>query len=177
MGEGTKFGSNLEIFGSVLTKDELRVIRGVYFILTEFDIELVGPKERVHLPPLGRLGIYDEVLKADLRFFLYPFIVELMNTFLLSPSQIAPNSWLFVIGFLCLCLLRGLKPTVNLFRTCYTLKAHPKDKSWWYFFLRRGCQVVRGAPSSIHRWKRRFFFISSKQAWGFLTSWQPPCNG
>ena len=110
-------------------KDELRVIRGVYFILTEFKVELTGPEERVHLPPSRQLGVYDEALKANLRFSLHPFIVEQMNTFSLSPSQIVPNSWYFIIGFLGLCLLWGLKPTANLFRMCYTLKAHPKDKS------------------------------------------------
>ena len=85
-GEGTELGSSSESFGSILTKDKLGVIRGVYFISAEFGIELAGPGERVHLPPMGCLGIYEEALKAGLRFPLHLFIVKLMNTYSLSHS-------------------------------------------------------------------------------------------
>ena len=84
--EGVEYGSGSESFGLILTKDELGVIRGIYCILIEFKIDLAGPRERVHFPPLEWLGIYKEALKADLRFPFYPFVIELMNTFLLSPS-------------------------------------------------------------------------------------------
>ena len=43
--------AGLKSFGSVLTWDDLRTIRGLYFILVEFEVELAGLGERVHLPP------------------------------------------------------------------------------------------------------------------------------
>ena len=73
-------------------------------MLAEFDIELVGPSERVHRPPSGRLGVYEETLKAGLCFLLYLFIVKLMKAYVLTSSQIALNSWRFVIGLLSLCV-------------------------------------------------------------------------
>ena len=103
--EDIGYKAGLKSFGSVLIRNDLKMIWGIYFILVDFEVELAGPRERDHLPPPRWLGVYDEALKAGLRFFLHPFVVELMEAFLLSPSQIVPNSWRFVIGFLCLCLL------------------------------------------------------------------------
>ena len=69
------------------------MIQRIYFIPAEFKAELVGPEERVHLPPQGWLGVYHEALKVGLKFFLYPFVVELMKAFILTPLQIVPNLW------------------------------------------------------------------------------------
>ena len=85
-------GFGLEGFESVLTQDELKMIQRVYFILVRYEIELADPRERVDLFPIGCLGVYEEDLKADLIFPLHPFVVKLLNIYLLSPSQIALNS-------------------------------------------------------------------------------------
>ena len=91
MGEGIESETSLKSFGSVLTRDVLGIIWGICFILAEFKVELTGLRERVHLSPPEWLGVYDDALKADLRFPLHPFIIKLMNAFMLSPSQIIPN--------------------------------------------------------------------------------------
>ena len=83
--------SGPKAFGSDLTVDDLGMVQGFYFIPAKFDVELARPEERVHRPPLGRLGIYEETLKVGLRFPLHPFITKLMKDFALNPSQIAPN--------------------------------------------------------------------------------------
>ena len=114
-----------EKYHSVLTSEDLGRIRGYCFIPSEFDLEVPGPSDRVHCPPVGWLGIYEDSLKAGLRFPIHPFVIKLLTEYNMCPAQIVPNSWRIIIGFLSLCLLHKRTPTVNLFRACYTLKAHP----------------------------------------------------
>ena len=68
------------------------MLQGFYFILVEFKIKLVSFKGRVDCPPSGFLGMYEEALKVGLQFPLHPYIVKLLNVYLLSPIQIMPNS-------------------------------------------------------------------------------------
>ena len=142
---------------SILTMSDLGRIHGYYFIPSQFDIELSSPVDQVHCPPIGWLEIYEDSLKAGLRFPFHPFVIKLMTQYNMCPAQIAPNSWRIIIGFLSLCLLHKRNPIVDLFRACYSLKGHP-DKDWWYFSLRKNLQFLRGIPSSVHRWKVQFFF-------------------
>ena len=93
------------------------MLQGFYFIPSDFWIELSDLGERVDHPPVGCLSVYEEALKAGLRFPLHTFVVQLMNVYRLSPAQITPNSWCFVIGFFSLCFLRGIKPSISLFKS------------------------------------------------------------
>ena len=162
-------------YHSVLTSEDLGRIRGYCFIPVEFDLEVPGPSDRVHCPPVGWMGIYEDSLKAGLRFPIHPFVVRLLTDYNMCPAQIAPNSWHVIIGFLSLCLLHKRKPTVNLFRACYSLKAHP-DSDWWYFSPKKGLQFIRGAPSSVHGWKTRFLFMRHDFPWRFDINWREPFN-
>ena len=114
-------------YRSVLTMEDLRMIRGYCFIPSQFDLELARSIDRVHCPPSGRLGIYEESSKASLRFLFHPFVIKLMREYNLCPTKIAPNSWHVIIGFLSLCLLHKHNPTMCLFRACYSLKIHPDN--------------------------------------------------
>ena len=126
-------------FRLALTIADLDTLRGFCFIPGEFHTVLARPQERVHNPPVGGLGIYEEALKAGLRFPLPPFVVKLVDRFALSLAQIAPNSWRYIVGFLSLCSLHGRRPTISLFRAFFSLKRHPLSGGLWYFSLRRGC--------------------------------------
>ena len=152
-------GSGPEGFESVLTQDELGTIQGVYFIPARYEIELADPGKRVDLPPTGCLGVYEEALKASFRFPLHPFVVQLLNIYLISPFQITPNSWRFVIGFLSLCFLRNVQPIVNMFRACYPFKSLSKDESWWYFTLRKDHRIVQGTLLSMSERRCSFLLI------------------
>ena len=90
----------MESFELVLTRDDLEMLRGYYFIPRDFSIELSGPGVRVDRPLVSCLGVYKEALKVGLYFSLHTFLVQLMNVYHLSSTQIAPNSWHFVIDFL-----------------------------------------------------------------------------
>ena len=78
-------GSGPKGFASVLTRNDLRALRGFYFIPSDFRITLFGPGGRIDRPLEGCLGVFEEALKPDLCFFLHKFIVQLMNVYRLSP--------------------------------------------------------------------------------------------
>ena len=102
-------------FGSVLTIAYLDALRGSCFIPSEFQMVLEGPQERVHNPPAGGVGVYEEALKVGLHFSLHPFVGKVLDRFALGMAQVASNSWCYIIGFLSLCSLHGRRPTVSLF--------------------------------------------------------------
>ena len=166
MSQGSSIGENvsgIEIgpksFGSVMTIADLNTLRSSCFVHDEFRMALAHPQERVHNPPIGGIGIYEETLKAVLRFSLHPFVVKLVGRFALSLAQIVPNSWRYIVGFLSLCSLHGRRPTISLFQAFFSLKRHPSSGGWWYFSLRSNRKLVLSVPFSIHGWKEHFFFI------------------
>ena len=82
MSQGSSVGENIsstkigpKSFESIMTVADLDTLRGSYFILDEFHMVLARPQERVHNPPTGGLGIYEEALKAGLHFSLHTFVV------------------------------------------------------------------------------------------------------
>ena len=162
-------------YASILTSEDMGRIRGYCFVPIEFDLGVPGPSDRIHCPPVGWMGIYEDSLKAGLRFPIPSFVIRLLTEYNMCPAQIAPNSWRIIIGFLSLCLLHKRTPTINLFRACYSLKTHP-DSDWWYFSPKKGLQFIRGAPSSVHGWKTRFLFVRHDYPWRFNINWRIPFN-
>ena len=71
---------------SILTTEDLGRIHGYYFIPSQFDIELPNSVDQVHCPPAGRLEIYEDFLKASLRFPFHPFVIVLMTKYNLCPA-------------------------------------------------------------------------------------------
>ena len=72
---------------------DLKVLRGFCFILTEFPMVLVASEERVHVPPMDCVRVYEEAVMADLHFFLHPFMKRAIDRFFLNLAQVASNSW------------------------------------------------------------------------------------
>ena len=155
--ERADVGIGLESFRSVMNAADLGVLRGSFFILAEFCMVLAASEERVYAPLTGCVGVYEEAMMADLRFSLHPFVVKLLDRYVLSLAQIVPNSWRYIVGFLSLYSLHGRRPTISLFQACFSLKKHPRGRSWWYFSQRSNRKLVLGVPSSIHGWKKCFF--------------------
>ena len=136
-------------FGSVMTVIDLETLRSFCFIPDEFRLVLATSGERVHVPPVGCIGVYEEAVKAGLRFFLHPFVKRVMERFFLSLAQVAPNSWHYIVRFVCLCRMLSRPPTLGLFWTCFSLKRHPHGGGWWYFSPRSQRRIVLGVPSFI----------------------------
>ncbi|MQL87658.1 hypothetical protein Taro_020206 [Colocasia esculenta] len=88
--------------------------------------------------------LYPESVRAGFRFPLHSFTAHLLLYLGVAPSQLAPNSWRSIVGFLAACALVKIAPSRQ--------------------FLGR-------SPSSIHGWKRSFCFVHSSEGWSFPTSW------
>ncbi len=144
-----------------------------FFPLQGFRLEPARRRDRITDPPVGRIGVHQESLWAGLRFPLHSFVNELLTVCRLVPAQLTPNAWRTVMGFLSLCLLQGIPTSVNVFRRLFVFKSNPGDGEWLYIALRAGRPLFHGAPSSIHGWKEKFFFLGSERSWGFDPRWGP----
>ncbi len=160
--------------GSTLTEEELELVRSRFFFRPGFRLELAGSEGRVTRPPPGRIGVYIDALWAGLRFPFHKCVNDLLVEYQLVPAQLTPNSWRTIIGFASLWLAHGIPTSLSIFRRSFMLKTNPADVEWLYFAWRSGMSLFRGAPSSIHEWKGRFFFLSFELSWGFNPRWGHP---
>ena len=103
MGERVGEEVGPESFRSVMTTADLEKLQSFCFILGEFGLILASSDDRIHVPPMGCVEIYEKVVKAGLRFPLHPFVKRVMERFSLSLAQVAPNSWRYIVRFMCLC--------------------------------------------------------------------------
>jgi Putative gypsy type transposon len=156
------------LVATTVTREELDLFRERYLIPPVFSLEVPKSRRDILFPRDFRAGFYEESFKAGLRLPLPDIICDLLRTFCLCPAQVAPNSWHSVLGFFSLCTRQGVTPTVTLFRHFFTIKSHRDD--WWYFTPRKGCQMFKGLPSSVHGWKERYFFVFTEVVWHCSTS-------
>ena len=66
MGERVGEEVDLESFGSVMTIVDLERLRSLCFILGEFRLTLASSDDRIHVSPMGSVGVYEEAAKAGL---------------------------------------------------------------------------------------------------------------
>ncbi|RZS05937.1 hypothetical protein BHM03_00036502 [Ensete ventricosum] len=85
-----------------------------------------------------------DALEVDLRFPLHPLIEECIRWWRISPSQVALNSWRYLVVFLGECRGAGIIPTRDLFMVCFRLC---KSQGDYYLTARVGFRVS-GAPSN-----------------------------
>lgn len=164
-----------ESIPSVVTPDDLSLIRIQYGIPNEFDLQAPGSGGRASSPPSGWFCLYLETLRAGLRLPLPAFVVTLFKFLNISLASVVPNSFRFLIGFLSLCQLAEVQPSLSLFRNFYTFKHHASARDWWFISPQTGRKgLLRGAPSSVHGWKEKFFFVRCMESplnlppWGFI---------
>ncbi|MQM16909.1 hypothetical protein Taro_049871 [Colocasia esculenta] len=88
---------------------------------------------RAHYVAKGGVCIYAEAIRAGFRLPLPPFAILLLFKLGVAPSQLTPNSWRSVVGFLVVCALAKVLPTSRLFFYCFSVKAFG---DWLYFAAR-----------------------------------------
>ena len=114
-----------ESFRSMMIITNLEKLQSFCFISDEFGLILTSSDDRIHVPPVDCVGVYEEAVKANLRFSLHSFVKRVMERFSLSLAQVALNSWRYIVGFVSLCRMLDRRPTIGLFRACFILKRHP----------------------------------------------------
>ncbi|RZS24299.1 hypothetical protein BHM03_00057343 [Ensete ventricosum] len=106
---------------SVVTGGSLGLIQERYNIPEEYVLRALLPEQRPYHPKSTELSILVDALEAGLRFPLHPTIVDCLRWWRISPSQVAPNSWHYLIAFLGECRGAGIILTRTLFFACFRL--------------------------------------------------------
>ncbi|RWW65858.1 hypothetical protein BHE74_00026805, partial [Ensete ventricosum] len=122
--------------------------------------------ERVLVSDAPGMCISVDASEAGLRFPLHPLIEECLRWWRISPSQVAPNLWRYLVVSLAECRGAGIIPTRDLFMACFRLC---KNRGGYYLIARVGFRVS-GAPSNNKGWKSHYLFVSGP-IWGFRLDW------
>ncbi|RZR93245.1 hypothetical protein BHM03_00021705 [Ensete ventricosum] len=151
---------------TTVTEGSIAVIRERYSISAEYGLYVLQPGQRPFSSDAPGMCISVDALEASLRFPLHPLIEECLKWWKISPSQVAPNSWRYLVMFLGECRGAGIIPTQDLFMVCFCL-----CKNWGgYYLTTRVSFRVSGAPSNNKGWKSRYLFVSGP-VWGFRLDW------
>ncbi|THU66459.1 hypothetical protein C4D60_Mb05t14360 [Musa balbisiana] len=152
---------------SVVSGSLLEKLRERYCIPEEFVLVAPDPGQRAYDPIPRGFALTLDALEAGLRLPLHPIIVSCLSLWRISPSQVAPNSWRYLVAFLGECYYANITHTRNLFLSCFRLF----KGSGGYFLSARASFRVGGAPSNNKGWKGRFFYVSWSRDWGFGVRW------
>ncbi|RWW62668.1 hypothetical protein BHE74_00030192 [Ensete ventricosum] len=151
---------------TVVTEGSLAVIRERYNIPIEYGLHVPQPGQHPYSSDAPGMCISVDALEADLWFPLHPLIEGCLRWWRISPSQVAPNSWCYLIVFPGECRGAGIIPTRDLFMSCFHLC---KSRGDYYLTARVGFRVS-GAPYNNKGWKSRYLFVSDP-VWGFRLDW------
>ncbi|KZV18584.1 hypothetical protein F511_42474 [Dorcoceras hygrometricum] len=83
---------------STLRSSDVPFIKEKGGMSDSFEVIIPGPDERAHRPPQGFHSFYINQLEMGLRFPLPRFIAELCQHIKISPGQLAPKSYSFVLS-------------------------------------------------------------------------------
>ncbi|XP_051204584.1 uncharacterized protein [Lolium perenne] len=135
-----------------------------------------GDDRRACTPPPGSLCVYAHALEAGMRVPLHGFFCEVLAHFGIAPSQLVPNGWRVMAGFLALCRSVGMPPSLAVFRRFFLLVIVNSKLKGWYCFRARDSLGLRftGLPNTPMDWKKMFFFLSSPEPWPCPVEWGEP---
>ncbi|RZS26551.1 hypothetical protein BHM03_00059905 [Ensete ventricosum] len=142
---------------TAVTEGSLAVIRERYNIPIKYGL---------HVPQPGQRPYSLDAPGMCIRFPLQPLIEECLRWWRISPSQVAPNSWHYLVVFLSECRGTEIILTRDLFMACFRLC---KSRGGYYLTARVGFRVS-GAPSNNKGWKSRYLLVSGP-VWGFRLDW------
>jgi hypothetical protein len=160
---------------SFLTQESLDALCRKYGVPDQFKAILpAGHHRACSPPPPGTVCVYAQALEAGMRVPLHGFFCEVLAHFGVAPSQIAPNGWRVMAGFLVLCHFAGVPPSLAVFRHFFSLCAH-KLKGWYWFRGKDSAgALIKGLPLSLKGWKEGFFFLRSPTPWPCPVKWGEP---
>ncbi|RRT32795.1 hypothetical protein B296_00053228 [Ensete ventricosum] len=128
---------------TIVTEGSLAVIRGRYSIPVEYGLHVSRPGQRPYNSDAHGMCISVDALEAGLRFPLHPLIEECLRWWRISPSQVARNSWRYLVVFQGECRRAGIIPTRDLFMVCFRLC---KSRGDYYLTARMDLEDLREMP-------------------------------
>ncbi|KZV20278.1 hypothetical protein F511_43915 [Dorcoceras hygrometricum] len=139
----------------------------------KFEVILPHPDERAHRPPSGFHTFYMNQIDMGLRFPLPRFIVALCHHIKISPIQLAPNSYSFLLALAVLLSYHQLPLIPYILMQLIQIKRLGPGK--FYISHKGDHTFIKGNPSSHKGWMSRFFYIkcdSMRDPWRCEMSWR-----
>ena len=150
-------------FTSTIKEAHFKTLKANYQIPEYIPIRLPYKSEKCYYEGVEGVGVYEQVLKAGLRFPLNSLHHELLKYLGLSISQISPNAWrvCIVMEVLYEAMSNDARSlTVREFLHCYRPDEIDKSKGMYSFVLRKSVlKVIYETPDSNRDWKSRYFFL------------------
>ncbi|RWW45130.1 hypothetical protein BHE74_00049061 [Ensete ventricosum] len=143
---------------TAVIEGSLAVIRERYSIPVEYGLHMPQPGQRPYSLDAPGMCISVDTLETDLRFPLHPLIEECLRWWRISPSQVAPSSWRYLVVFLGERRVAEIIPTRDLFIACFRFS---KSRGGYYLTARVGFRVSE-ASSNNKGWKFRYIFVSDR---------------
>ena len=148
---------------STIKEPHFNTLRASYQIPDYIPIYLPYKSEKCYYEGVDGVGVYEQVLKAGLRFPLSSLHRERFKYLGLSVIQISPNAWRVfkAMEVLYRAMSNGARMlTVQEFLHCYRLDEIDKSRGMYSFVPRKSIlKVIFKTPDSHRDWKSRYFFL------------------
>ncbi|RZR79224.1 hypothetical protein BHM03_00004878 [Ensete ventricosum] len=108
-------------FDSVVTKELLGLVWERYSITNDYELYVPQPGQRPFDPFVNGFELSTNALEVGFRFPLHLVMEAYSNGGASRPSQMAPNSWCYMVAFLGECRGVGIVPTRTLLAMCFHL--------------------------------------------------------
>ncbi|KZV32334.1 hypothetical protein F511_22591 [Dorcoceras hygrometricum] len=142
---------------STLRLSDIPIIKEKGGTRGKFEVVIPHPDERAHRPPLRFHTFYMNQIEMGLRFPIPRFIAAFCSHISLSPSQLAPNSYSFLLALAVLLSYHGLPLIPYVLMQLVQIKRLGPGK--FYLSHKGDHSFIKGNPSSHKGWMSRFFFV------------------
>ena len=150
-------------FTSTIKEPHFKTLKANYQIPDYIPIRLPYKSKKCYYEGVDGVEVYEQVLKAGLRFPLSSLHRELLKYLGLSVNQISPNAWRVFIAMEVLygAMSNGARSlTVREFLHCYRPDKIDKSKGMYSFIPRKSIlKVIFETPDSNRDWKSCYFFL------------------
>ena len=150
-------------FVFTIKENHFKTLRENYQIPENIPIRLPYKSKKCYYDSVGGVGVYEQMLKAGLRFPLSSLHCELLKCLGLSVNQVSSNAWRI---FIAMEILYGAMTddarslTVREFLHYYCLDEIDKSRGVYSFVPRSPLlKVIYETPNSNRDWKSRYFFL------------------
>ncbi|KZV55902.1 hypothetical protein F511_22769 [Dorcoceras hygrometricum] len=141
---------------STLRLSDIPIIKDKGGMMGKFEVVIPHPDERAHRPPQGFHTFYMNQIEMGLRFPIPRFIAAFCRHISLSPSQLAPNSYRFLLALAVLLSYHGLPLIPYVLMQLVQIKRLGPGK--FYLSHKGEHSFIKGNPSSHKGWMSRFFY-------------------
>ena len=114
-------------------------------------IRLPRPNEKACTFAYGEVSFYKATFSCGLRFLIHPFIMQLLSTLNDAPSQLVPNAWRMIIGWMSIWVSIHDGGIINLneFLHFYRLKPFTHYRYFELLPWNRESRIIRSFHTSF----------------------------